>query len=86
MKKPNFTIERKDSEKKILYIRDVGPWDQFPTVTNGAEDVVDALVKSHILEDGYRLLYFDSDDSLDEILIKDGAFAGFAPGPQEGKK
>jgi hypothetical protein len=48
--------------------------------------VVDALVKSHILEDGYRLMYFDSDDSLDELLIKDGAFDGFAPGPQEGRK
>ena len=80
MKKPNFVIEKKDTERKRLYIRDVGPWDKFPTVTNGAEEVVDALVKSHILEDGYRLLYYDSDGNLDELLVKDGLFAGFNPG------
>ena len=86
MRKPNFILLAKDEEHKILYIKDVGPWDQYPTVTNGAEDVVASLINAHILEDGYRLLYYDSDDILDELLVENGAFAGFAPGPREEKK
>jgi hypothetical protein len=29
-----------------------------------------------------RIFYFDSSGDLDELLVKDGRFAGFAPGPR----
>lgn len=59
-------------------IRDVGPWDSFPTVTNDAEWVVEQLAPE--LE-GRRLFYYDSDGELDELVIVDGRFSGYAPGP-----
>ena len=65
-----------------LVIKDVGPWDQHPTVTNDAENVVRNLVAEGHLPEGRRLFYFDSDGRLDEILVKDGQFVGFAPGPE----
>ena len=65
-----------------MILVDVGPWDQYPTVTNGAEEVVAELLGSGLLKQNQRLFYYDSEKNLDEILIKDGHFAGFAPNPQ----
>lgn len=62
---------------KPLVIRDVGPWDSHLSVTNDAEQVVKRLVGRGLLPEGRRLFYFDSDGQEDEILIKDGEFAGF---------
>jgi hypothetical protein len=62
-----------------LVIRDVGPWDKRPTVTNDAEDVVRRLVEEGRLPEGRRLLYYDSEGNLDELVVKDGKFAGFKP-------
>lgn len=70
----------KDEPGKPLYIEDVGGPSNM-SVTNDAETVVKALVGSEILTPGRKLYYFDSEGQLDEILIKDGKFAGFAPGP-----
>lgn len=66
---------------KALVIRDVGPWDKFMSVTNGAEEVVEELYASGHLYDGRRLLYYDSENQLDEIRHKNGKFTGFAAGP-----
>jgi hypothetical protein len=63
---------------EILVVRDLGPWDRHPTVTNDAENVVAELVASGKLN-GQRLFYYDSEGRLDEILVKDGKFAWFAP-------
>ncbi len=63
-----------------LLIRDIGPWDQHPTVTNVAEDVVNELFINGYLWDGRQLFYIDSDGQRDEIVIKGGRFSGFAPG------
>ena len=60
-----------------LTIRDIGPWDQFPTVTNDVEWVVDHLVRQNILGEDQRLFYFDSHGSLCEIIHSDGAFVDF---------
>lgn len=75
----NFEMVRSNAQSVV--IRDVGPWDRHPTVTNDAESVVAALADSL---NGRRLFYFDSDEQLDEILVRDGRFAGFAPGPSGG--
>ena len=84
MAKSAYIIAQDDFlRREPLIIRDVGPWDRFMTVTNNAEAVVEELRADGMLPDGRRLLYFDSEGKLDEILIRDGKFAGFAPGPDE---
>lgn len=78
----NFAIiSGQGATAEPLIIRDLGPWDRHLTVTNDAERVVAALIRQGHLSPGQRLLYYDSEGMLDEILVKDGAFAGFAPGP-----
>ena len=80
---PNFEVVGYDVEdgQTFLVIRDVGPWDVYKTVTNAAEYVVDTLFETGALKEGMRLRYYDSEGDLDEILVADGKFAGFAPGP-----
>lgn len=58
-----------------LLIRDLGPWDQHLTVTNGAEIVVEQLAACL---NGRKLDYIDSDGDVDQLVVKDGKFAGFA--------
>jgi len=79
MKKANYTIIKEEPD--LIIIRDVGPWDQHPSVTNDAENVVKELAAQGKLPSGRRLFYYDSDGRLDELIIKDGQFVGFAPGP-----
>ncbi len=73
-------IENKTGEP--LVIRDVGPWDKHPSVTNDAENVVLELTASGLLARGRRLFYIDSDGAKDELLHDNGRFLGFAPGPE----
>ena len=75
MTRLNFTIVSRTSD--CLVIKDIGPWDVYPTVTNQAETVVKQLAPGL---DGRRLEYIDSEGQQDELLVKDGEFAGFAPG------
>jgi hypothetical protein len=70
-----YELVREDDDGVL--IRDLGPWDQHPTVTNAAEQVVAELLPKLR---GRRLYYFDSEGQLDELVIRDGRFAGFAPG------
>ncbi len=62
------------TERHIL-IRDVGPWESFPTVTNDAEQVVLRLKP----QKAQRVFYFDSLGELGELVVRDGKFKGFAP-------
>ena len=64
-----------DTPIYMLY-RDIGPWDQHPTITNRVEEFVAAIVGYGHLGDR-RLFYYDSEGDLTEILIEDGHFAGF---------
>ena len=57
-----------DKEGFPLVIQDIGPWDEYPTVTNDAERVVEALIKEGRLPEGRRLFYFDSMDLVTRIL------------------
>ena len=90
MKVPGYRIVNiqeyvHDPSKPPLIVRDMGPWDHYPTITNAAEELVAHLFRINSLHPGRRLLYYDSEGQLDEILIKDGRFAGFAPGPRPAK-
>lgn len=81
MKMAHYTILQNDPERKApLIIEDIGHRTGM-SVTNAAESVVEELVRDGYLPEGRQLLYYDSEGDLDEILVKDGKFAGFAPGP-----
>jgi len=59
----------------LLLLRDIGPWDKYPTITNDAEGVVRRVAP--ILK-GRRLLYLSSDDELTELIVQGGQFVQFA--------
>lgn len=69
----NFAILRDNDEELVLH--DVGPWDEYRTITN---DII--AVVAHLAPElrGRRLLYYDSENDLTCVLVKDGKFAGFA--------
>ena len=75
-----FVIIPSESDAKKLTIQDVGHL-RGKSVTNDAEAVVESLTREGLLPADRRLFYYDSDGQLDEIVHKDGAFVGFAPGP-----
>jgi len=77
--KANYIIIEDDFLKEEpLIIRDIGPFHKYMTITNAAEKVVEELVSSGHLPPGRRLFYYDSENNLDELLIKDKKLAGFA--------
>ena len=76
MRHANFKIV--DETQTQVVIKDCGPWSQHPTITNDAEWVVEQLA---CRLRGRLLLYFDSDGRLDQLLVNEGRFAGFAPAP-----
>lgn len=66
-------------DQPLLIIRDVGPWNMYPTVTNDIENVVKQLVKRKFLPTkGYKsFAYYDSDDKMTGVIVHDGEFAQF---------
>lgn len=64
-----------------LIIRDVGH-ENHRSVTNDAENVVADLSLLGWLPPGRRLFYYDSQGQLDELLVRNGKFAGFKAGPR----
>jgi hypothetical protein len=59
-----------------MVLADIGPWDQYKTITNAAEKTV---LKCHVMGLGKRrLFYFDSDNDLTELLHDgNGKFVNF---------
>ena len=83
MRRANYVITEDDFlQKEPLVIKDMGPWDEHPSVTNYAEGVVAELVAQGHLNNGRRLYCIDSSGDMDELLVKDGIFDGFAPIPR----
>lgn len=78
MRVPGFEIVQSESTAEALVIRDVGPWDRVPTVTNAIEEVIATLRDRCLLPPGRRLFYYDSAGELTEALINErGHFAGY---------
>ena len=75
-------IEDDYLQEEPLVIQDVGPWDRHLTITNDPEHVVQKLAADGLLPRGRRLFYIDTDGQKDELLVTDGRFVGFAPGPR----
>lgn len=74
MRAPNYKVIHEDDE--FVLLRDVGPWDRYPTITNGAEAVV-AEIAARV--GARKLLYVDSSGEWTELRISNGRFVGFAP-------
>lgn len=74
MAKANYRVV-----KNTLLVVDVGPWDKHMTITNDAEAVVAELLAAGVIGPDQRVLYVDSDRQLSVLVVKNGAFAGFAP-------
>lgn len=64
-----------DTPKRFV-IKDLGPWDAYPTITNDAEGVVKRV---YPMLEGRRLFYYDSEGNLGEIIVDQdfGRFLGF---------
>ena len=78
-KSARFEVIQKWRGDKPLIIRDIGPWDKHPSVTNDPEGTVEGLVAQGLAPKDGELLYFDSEGQLDALKIRNGQFAGFAP-------
>lgn len=76
MRRSNYIIKA-DVDGFPLVIQDVGPWDQYVSVTNNVENVVKELFDRGLLSRDRPLYYVDSEGSMDEILIEDKQFIGF---------
>lgn len=85
MKTPRYAVVG-NSVGHPLIVQDLGPWDRFPTITNAVEELLAGLMEKGLLESGRRLLYYDSENSLDELVLDwnqaNGTpkFVGFRPG------
>lgn len=73
--KANYDVVEQTGD--YVVIRDLGPWTNYQTITNAAEEVIKELLPT--LE-GRRLYYYDSSGDIGELMISDGGFAGFAFG------
>ena len=76
MRKATYTVVQ---EHPSVIIRDDGPWDYKPTVTNDIENVVRELVKDGLLPFNINRLfyYYDSTCVLTGVTISKGEFCGF---------
>jgi len=65
------------SNKDVLTIKDIGPWDTYLTVTNDIENVVRRLYISELLVHGQWLNVVDSEGNCDNIVHEHGKFVSF---------
>lgn len=74
-----YHVVEEDFTGDRVVLRDVGPWDRRPTVTNDADAVVaDLLATSRVNRSG-RIYYFDSCGEPNELRHDGTRFIGFGP-------
>lgn len=57
----------------LVILRDLGPWSVHLTITNDAERVVREVAAKY---PGRKIIYYDSEGDLTELIVKDGEFGG----------
>ncbi len=72
MRRANYKIVGEDED--VILLDDMGPWDQFLSITNAAEQVVAELAPKLR---GRHLIYYDTDGELTELEYKGAEFTGF---------
>jgi hypothetical protein len=78
MRRANFEIRPGPYAGSVL-LADIGPWDQYPTITNDIDNVVKSLYANGVINGSVLLFYTDSNGDTDQIIHDDGEFIGFAP-------
>ena len=78
MRQANYQIVFGECSAERVTVRDIGPHDQCPTITNAPESVI-AKLSEHGFLQGKRLFYYDSEDELGEIVYDGLRFVRFAP-------
>lgn len=71
----NSDYEIKKIHKHYIFIVDLNLGGK--SVTNDAENVVKTIAKKY---PGKRIFYRDSENNVDELVVKNGAFEGFKSG------
>jgi len=74
IKRSNWTVEEVNDQH--ITLRDLGPWDEYMTITNDIESVIKDLSSSIA---GRRVFYYNNNEELNEVVIKNGEFSGFYP-------
>lgn len=74
MRHANFRVAVDTFDRIVL--EDLGPWSEHPSITNDAEWVVEQVAPAL---NGRSLRYIDSMGRVDELVVRNGKFAGFAP-------
>lgn len=74
MREVNYIII--EDEIDHVCIKDVGPWNIYLTVTNGAEIVIEELADKL---NGRQLFYIDTEGNRDELVYSGKEFIGFKP-------
>lgn len=77
MIRSNYVVEVCNIHKII--IRDVGPWDQYMSVTNDAENVIIDLAEKLKGLGNRRVFYYDSEGDYSELQHNGEYFTGFGP-------
>jgi len=54
-----------ESNGYFVALKDLGPWDKYPTITNSAEEVIAKMYEDGIKDQ--RIIYFDSENDLTEL-------------------
>ena len=72
MKRSNYKIVSQTSD--MIELVDLGPWNQYLTITNDAENVIADLAP---ILNGRRVFYEDSEGEVTELLHNNGVFTGF---------
>lgn len=76
MIRSNFVINRITPE--VVELQDVGPWDQYQTITNDADAVVAYLYQKEMLTPEKQIVYMDFSGEWTEIFHDGmGNFEGF---------
>ena len=75
----NFEYVRCGRPDGIVILRDLGPWDEFKTITNAPEWTVENVCNDY--PSTKMILYYDSSGKIDLIRFKDGKFKGFSSCP-----
>ena len=81
MREQRANYEVLENTPDHILLQDIGPWGKYMTITNAAESVVQEVDQKYGIG-SRRVFYYDSENELTELLVKDGRFAGFAPVPQ----
>ena len=70
-------VEDYSRDADALVIRDMGPWNEYPSIEADVRGVVEGLLRSARLKPGQRLLYYDALGELGEILFDEHGFTSF---------